>query len=608
MKKTTLFTFVTLAFALLATPVAAAPGLMNYSGRLVDASGAPVITPQSVTFTFWDSESGGTQLGNGYIYETTVTPNVDGLYAVSMGGVLGTGGAIPADIFDAPEVWLNVNIGGEDLAPRARINSVGYAFRADEATTAATALTAEMALHADHATNADHATSADSAASANEANHAATADQAITAQSSDLATTASFAQTAAHAASSTRADMATTAGTSLLTLGLKGSAFITAPSTGTAVQNGQALLAAYEQAKNLLPHGQPLSAANRAVLLVPPGRYDLTTAALVLDTEFVDVVGLSTARENQYIYGPGNGEGTGVIMQTTNTVRLENLTVECTRPYLDIEYDFTASTPAAYFPDTSTINTVLRNCVFKSPTFYSASMRAGVEYAGTYTDCVGGDCAFGGLGTASGTFTNCTGEDLSFGGDTFGGNGRANGTFTNCTGGYMAFAGGDNCQADGTFISCIGGDHAFGGHSGKAVGTFIDCMGGDHAFGGDRGEAGGTFIDCIGKDNTFGGGNGVASGTYTNCTGGFRAFGGGHYYGRAFGTFINCTGGDEAFGSGTVGIASGTFTHCTGGRNAFGNSGTAAGGKFRFCSGGPNSFNLDAAELSYCLNNGVPIP
>ena len=62
--------------------------------------------------------------------------------------------------------------------------------------------------------------------------------------------------------------------------------------SGTEVQNGQALLAAYEQAKALRPQGNALSDANRAVLLVAPGRYDLETNALNLDTDFVDVIGL----------------------------------------------------------------------------------------------------------------------------------------------------------------------------------------------------------------------------------------------------------------------------------------------------------------------------
>ena len=89
------------------------------------------------------------------------------------------------------------------------------------------------------------------------------------------------------------------------------------------------MLEKYYEAKALTPNGQPLSNSNRAAVFVPPGRYDLGTAVLVLDTEFVDLVGLSSARENQWILGESNGRGTGVVVQTANDVHIENLTVEC---------------------------------------------------------------------------------------------------------------------------------------------------------------------------------------------------------------------------------------------------------------------------------------
>jgi len=59
------------------------------------------------------------------------------------------------------------------------------------------------------------------------------------------------------------------------------------------------------------PNGQPKSATNRSVVLVCPAVYDLGTDQLTLNTEFVDLVGLSTARDDQYIFGTSNGVGTG---------------------------------------------------------------------------------------------------------------------------------------------------------------------------------------------------------------------------------------------------------------------------------------------------------
>ena len=37
-------------------PAMAAPGLINYQGRLTNPSGKPITTPVEVTFTFWDAE------------------------------------------------------------------------------------------------------------------------------------------------------------------------------------------------------------------------------------------------------------------------------------------------------------------------------------------------------------------------------------------------------------------------------------------------------------------------------------------------------------------------------------------------------------------------
>ena len=106
------------------------------------------------------------------------------------------------------------------------------------------------------------------------------------------------------------------------------SAYIVVETTDHAVTNGANLIAAYAAARALTPHGQALGTDNRAVVIVPPGKYDLGTGQLEMDTEFVDVAGLSTLRENQHIYGRSNGYGTGVLRQTANNVKIENLFVE----------------------------------------------------------------------------------------------------------------------------------------------------------------------------------------------------------------------------------------------------------------------------------------
>ena len=117
----------------------AAPGLINYQGRLTDRTGRPVTAPVSVTFSFWDAEQGGQPLGDGFSDIDTVAPNSEGLYATLIGD--DPDNLVPEAVFASDGVWLNVNVSGEDLSPRKRITSVGYAVRAAGADSALKNLT-----------------------------------------------------------------------------------------------------------------------------------------------------------------------------------------------------------------------------------------------------------------------------------------------------------------------------------------------------------------------------------------------------------------------------------------------------------------------------------
>lgn len=64
--------------------------------------------------------------------------------------------------------------------------------------------------------------------------------------------------------------------------------------TADPVANGQRLRAAYAAAGNLAPGGLPLSATNRATVLLPPGTYRFK-ADLELSASFVDVMPLVPA-------------------------------------------------------------------------------------------------------------------------------------------------------------------------------------------------------------------------------------------------------------------------------------------------------------------------
>ncbi len=426
--------------------------------------------------------------------------------------------------------------------------------------TAATSTnTAGVAANAGDIVIAAAAATANASAIATNASEIATNTANITANDTDIATNVTV--------------IATKAGTADV-LPRVGEAHVLVTVTSSATTNGANLLAAYTQAKALTPHGAALSATNRAVVIVPPGNYDLGTSQLTLDTEFVDLVGLTTARDTQYIVGTSDGPWTGVLGQTADDVRIENLLVECT---LDSGgFYFGLSQEAAYYPDTNKPNTRVTNCEFKANGVDAVSMRIYVEYSGTFTNCTAGPYSFGFREVTSGTFTDCVAGDYSFGGQT-----TASGTFTRCTGGDFLFG---TTEASGTFIDCVAGERSYA-YQGDASGTFIDCVGEQRAFGGFYGTASGTFIRCRGGGSSFGE-QGTASGTFIDCIGGVNSFG---YRGIVSGTFTRCTAEASSFGAGT--------------------DGDATGGKFYFCDGGASSFTTTGSPtVVHCVKGGVAYP
>jgi len=169
--KTLLLALVIMAFAM---SLSAAPRLINYQGMLTDKQGKPIIIPVEVTFTFWDAETGGNQLGAGFSDTDTVTPDADGIYSTLIGD--DPGNLIPESVFSGDSVWLNVNIAGDNLANRMRITSAGFAINA---TNAGHATTADSATNASHAVSADSATNAVNAITAGHADTSTTATKAL---------------------------------------------------------------------------------------------------------------------------------------------------------------------------------------------------------------------------------------------------------------------------------------------------------------------------------------------------------------------------------------------------------------------------------------------
>lgn len=153
----------------------AVPTVISYQGRLTNSSGQPITTAVDVTFTFWDAETGGNQFV-GFTDTDSVTPSSNGTFTTTIGD--DPGNPIPAAIFASDSVWLNISVGGTNLAPRTRMISAPYAMKArnsDFSTTAA------------HALNADNAENANRAILANAALNAGNADTVDNKHAADFA-------------------------------------------------------------------------------------------------------------------------------------------------------------------------------------------------------------------------------------------------------------------------------------------------------------------------------------------------------------------------------------------------------------------------------------
>lgn len=113
------------------------PHLINYQGRLTDASDTPLPDGSyGIVFRIYDAESAGNLLWQ----ETQSVITKNGIFNVLLGAVTNLDLA-----FDKP-YWLEIKVGNEVMSPRQQIASSGYALRA---------AVAEDAVHADDAAIAD---------------------------------------------------------------------------------------------------------------------------------------------------------------------------------------------------------------------------------------------------------------------------------------------------------------------------------------------------------------------------------------------------------------------------------------------------------------------
>jgi len=117
---------------LTASAVAASvPSQMNVQGRLLNA-GSPMTGSHAAVFTIYDDPAAGSVLWT----ESSSLSVQGGIFDATIGSV----SPLPATLFDAQPRWLEVTVDGNTLAPRVRLTTNAYAFRAQRADTADVAL------------------------------------------------------------------------------------------------------------------------------------------------------------------------------------------------------------------------------------------------------------------------------------------------------------------------------------------------------------------------------------------------------------------------------------------------------------------------------------
>ena len=294
-----------------------------------------------------------------------------------------------------------------------------------------------------------------------------------------------------------------------------GSAYAIIGGSASATTNGTSLTSAYTTAKASTPQGAALAAGNRYTIFLLPGIYDLSAASLTLDTEFIDIVGLST-NTGQWNSYSGNlvDQGDTII---TSSISPINITVASNQ-------------------DITIANVCLRtttsgndSCIATSQSGFLANLKVInvlCNYAGSGNRIMPWDKNFNGTWIDVRALLGTGGAGVRAFGASVASGVTVNGTFIRCKGGQNAWGGENSVSVtlSGTFIECEGGAASFaaGGSGTKTLsGTFVRCIStpstGD-MFGAASGTLSGTFTDCIAPTgvNAWGA---TMSGTMRGCYG-----------------------------------------------------------------------------------------
>lgn len=322
-----------------------------------------------------------------------------------------------------------------------------------------------------------------------------------------------------------------------LTASEDGTYVIVTPSNSSTT-NGTNLRTAYANAKALTPSNSALSATNRATVLLLPGKYDLGTTPLTMDTEFVDLVGISSDPKHVLITSQINTSDMGTVVQTADNVVIRNVTIDLT----GTPAGGGAGRTAAYFPGRTSTSISSWTSDGTTATITSAShgLQTGdsVRITGSGNNDLNGAHTVTRIDNNSFTFPSTVNDSGSVGTATE----RFDDTYI------------ENCAFSGTTDSGMR-------YNTEYAGTYKKCISGGGGFGASA-IASGVFEDCVAGDSSFGGGtsgSSIASGTFKRCTAGSTSFG---FY-DCTGAFEDCVAGAYSFGfADASGTSSATLKNC----------------------------------------------
>lgn len=250
---------------------------------------------------------------------------------------------------------------------------------------------------------------------------------------------------------------------------------------------GDDIPALYTRAKALTPGGTPLSATNRAALVLAPGVYSVA-ALLNFDGEFVDVIGLGSSTHRPAVRI--NGVFTHKV--TANDIRIVGLWVNDFQMGGDVSSGPATTLPLQHFENCRTTQGFMPLGTYRT-------------FAGTLVGCRAdgtASCFFSSNFSTppahfSGTAINCTAPSAA---RAFGGGATVTGTFRDCTttgtiGHALNFP-----YGYGQWINCTGGTSSFGANTGS-MHLFVNCRATTVA--GNTGGAFSRYVGCIATAGAF---------------------------------------------------------------------------------------------------------